>query len=59
MRVLLDPVEDVDPPNAPAPILVVAPVACRMRVGQISHDAWYMDGSRAMAMDCSLYSAQH
>ena len=34
MRVLLGPVESVDPPNAPSPVFVAVPAAWREEVGK-------------------------
>lgn len=44
MRGLLGPAEYVNPPNAPAPIPVVASAACRKGVGENPPDAWNTDG---------------
>lgn len=39
MQALLGPVENVDSPNSPTPILVVAITACREGMGEIPTDA--------------------
>lgn len=43
MQALLGLVEHVDSPNAPAPIPLVVPAACRRGMGEIPADAWYTD----------------